>query len=237
MASLRSLVIKSNSKLCKVTKIRRSYSEGCIAAHALDLIGDRWLLLVVRELILGPRRFSALREGLPGISANVLTQKLQELETAGVITRQLLPEPARVQVYRLTGAGEDLWPVLKTLCIWGARQPGHDPRQFISPAALMLSMRATCARSRAGEHLVEMRLATRQGEECFTIRTAPGRYHLARGEAGASALQFRGDTNSMAFAVYGPAPLLVSAAGAIAFSGPPAEGQAFIDLFALRSPD
>lgn len=207
----------------------RSYEEGCIAAHALDLIGDRWALLVVREMMLGPRRFGALREGLPGISANVLTQRLEGLEAAGVVAREQMPEPAKVQLYRLTEAGLGLWPVLRALCIWGARQPGHDPRLFISPSALMLSMRATCARGRAGEHRVAMRL----GEESFTIRTGPGRFKVERG-SGPATLQFSGSTNAMAAAVYGPQPLTVTAQGLIGFEGDPEEGQAFLDLFALR---
>jgi len=224
------VVIKSNQKLYEVTSTRRSYNEGCIAAHALDLVGDRWALLVVRELMLGARRFSALREGLPGISANVLTQRLEGLEAAGLVCRTLLPDPARVQVYALTDAGLGLWPVLRALCHWGAAQPGHDPRQFISPTALMLSMRAICARDRAGAHVVQMQL----GADRFIIHTAPGAYRVARGESSECRLQFTGQANAMAAAIYGPRPLAESAQGLIGFEGDLAEGQAFVDLFRLR---
>ena len=91
----------------KITKIadsppRRRYEDACAAAHALDLVGDRWVLLVVRELMFGPRRFSDLRAGLPGISANVLAQRLEELEAAGVLRRRKLAPPAAAQVYELT---------------------------------------------------------------------------------------------------------------------------------------
>jgi len=213
-----------------MTKARRSYEEGCLAAHALDLIGDRWALLVVRELMLGPRRFGALREGLPGISANVLTQRLAELEAAGLLTREMMPDPARVQLYRLTPAGEGLWPVLRALCQWGVRQPGHDPRQFISPTALMLSMRALCARAEAGAFRVAMTI----GEDAFAIRTAPGRFRVERGLTEAP-LTFRAaNANLMAAAVYGPQPLEVAARGLIAFDGDIAQGQAFLNLFSLR---
>ncbi|MBT9247808.1 helix-turn-helix transcriptional regulator [Gemmobacter fulvus] len=223
--------MKSNHKLGIITILARTgYQEGCIAAHALDLIGDRWALLVVRELMLGPRRFGALRAGLPGLSANVLTQRLGDLEAAALLTRRLLPDPARVQVYALTEAGLALWPVLRALCLWGARQPGHDPTLFISSTALMLSMRAMCARDRAAAHLVEMRL----GDDLFTIRTAPGQFVVVRGAAEAGALRFSGGTNAMAAAVYGPSPLRDTARGLIGFEGDLAEGQAFIDLFALR---
>lgn len=202
---------------------RRRYEEGCIAAHALDLIGDRWALLVARELMLGPRRFSQLRAGLPGISANVLTQRLEELEGAGILLRD-------GRAYALTAAGEGLWPVLAALCRWGAGQPGHDPRLFISPTALMLSMRAMCARERAGSHLAAFRL----GDEAFTVATGPGSYRVTRGAAPDAALRFAGETGAMAAAVYGPAPLVRTAQGVIRFEGDLAEGQAFLDLFSLR---
>ena len=102
-----------------MTEISRSYEEGCIAAHALDLVGDRWALLIVRELMLGPRRFGALRRGLPGISANILTRRLTGLEDAGLLLRRTLPPPADLAVYELTAAGLALWPVLRALCLWG----------------------------------------------------------------------------------------------------------------------
>ena len=210
--------------------MRRSYEEGCIGAHALDLIGDRWALLVVRELMLGAKRFGAIREGLPGISANILTRRLEDLEAAGIVTREQLPDPVRVQLYRLTEAGLGLWPVLRALCRWGAGMPGHDPRLFISPTALMLSMRAMCARGRAGVHQV----ALLAGSEPFVITTAPGQFRVERGVAEA-ALRFEGGTNALAVAIYGPIPLAQTAQGLIGFDGDLGAGQAFVDLFALRA--
>ena len=212
-----------------MTETRRSYDEGCIAAHALDLIGDRWALLVVRELMLGPRRFGAIREGLPGISANILTRRLEDLEATGIVAREQLPDPVRVHLYRLTDAGLGLWPVIRALCRWGAGMPGHDPRLFISPTALMLSMRATCARGRAGVHQVAMVL----GADRFVISTAPGAYRVERSTAEA-ALSFTGGGNAMAAAIYGPMPLAQTSPGLIGFDGDLAAGQAFVDLFALR---
>ena len=111
----------------------RTYGEGCVAAHALDLIGDRWALLIVRELMLGPKRFGAIRAGVPGIATNMLAQRLVDMEAAGLLMQEVLPPPASILAYRLTAAGEGLWPVIAALCQWGARQPGHDPRRFISP--------------------------------------------------------------------------------------------------------
>src|ERR671921_2798404 len=101
----------------------RSYNDACAAAHALDLVGERWALLVVRELVLGPKRFTDLRAGLPHVSPNVLAQRLRELEAAGVVRRRKLPPPAASRVYELTPWGEELEPVIIRLGRWGARSP------------------------------------------------------------------------------------------------------------------
>src|SRR4051794_41341739 len=103
-------------KLEKLTEAaRRSYDDACGAAHALDLIGERWALLVMRELMLGPKRFSDLRADLPGISANVLTQRLEGLEAAGVLTRRKLPPPAGGPLFQHTPRGHESEPVPQTL--------------------------------------------------------------------------------------------------------------------------
>src|SRR4051812_50208481 len=110
-------------KLYNVTESsRRSYDDACGAAHALDLIGERWALLVMRELMLGPKRFSDLRADLPGISANVLTQRLEGLEAAGVLTRRKLPPPAGAPGYELTPPG-----LRERADRPGARPPGGPP--------------------------------------------------------------------------------------------------------------
>ena len=207
----------------------RTYDEGCIAAHALDLIGDRWALLVVREMMLGPRRFGALRAGIPGVSANVLTQRLQGLIASGVVEVVDLPTPASVRQYRLTASGLALWPVLRELCLWGARQPGHDPSLFISPVSLMLSLRATCAAHRAGPH----RVAFQIGNERFTVITASNAVTVAQGADPSATLTFRGTTNALAAAIYGPMPLHQTVGGLVTLQGDLVEGQAFVDLFAL----
>ena len=115
-------------KLDKITKksVRR-YEDGCATAHALDLLGERWALLVMRELMFGPRRFSDLRASLPALSANVLTQRLEGLEAAGVVRRTRLPPPASVQVYELTEWGREAEPIVLALGRWGARSPLQPP--------------------------------------------------------------------------------------------------------------
>ena len=111
---------------------RRTCCDGCAAAHALDLVGERWALLVVRELLLGPKRFTDLRAGLPGVSPNVLAERLRELERAGVVRRRKLPPPAASRVYELTDWGMELEPVIISLGRWCANNCGRRRRLFAS---------------------------------------------------------------------------------------------------------
>ena len=127
---------------------RRHYEDACGAAHALDLVGERWALLVVRELMLGPKRFGELRASLPGLSANVLTQRLDGLEAAGVLARRKLPPPASVQVYELTPWGYESEPIFQALGRWAARSPKHDPSLPLSAVSLFLSFRTMFAAAR-----------------------------------------------------------------------------------------
>src|SRR3954449_3642338 len=99
---------------------KRTYGDRCGVARALDVVGERWALLVVRELLLGPKRFTDLRAGLPHVSPNVLSQRLRELEEAGIVRRRKLPPPAGSRVYELTEWGEELEPIVTRLGAWGA---------------------------------------------------------------------------------------------------------------------
>lgn len=106
---------------------RRSYDQHCAAARALDLVGDRWTLLVVRELLAGPRRYTDLHADLPGVSTDMLAGRLKDMEGAALVTRRRLPPPASASVYELTPRGRDLLPVLRSLAAWGAPDLG-EPR-------------------------------------------------------------------------------------------------------------
>ncbi|WP_405136450.1 winged helix-turn-helix transcriptional regulator [Nocardia sp. NBC_01388] len=99
----------------------RTYGQNCGLARALDILGDRWTLLVLRDLGMGPRRYKDLAAGLPGIGTNLLASRLKGLEEAGLIERTVLPPPAPVAAYALTSAGEELRPVLGQLAAWGFR--------------------------------------------------------------------------------------------------------------------
>src|SRR3954462_3222812 len=130
----------------------RSYGEGCAAAHALDLVGERWALLLVRELLLGPKRFTDLRAGIVHGSPNVLAQRLRELEQAGIVRRRTLPPPAASRVYELTDWGLELEPVIIQLGRWGARSPSKARDAELGVDSLILSFR-TMFDPRAAEGL------------------------------------------------------------------------------------
>src|SRR6266576_2058114 len=119
---------------------KRTYEDGCGIAHGLDLIGDRWAILVVRELLLGPRRFTDLRTGLPTISPNVLTQRLEELENRSVVGRRRLPPPAATWVYELTDWGQELKPIMIALGNWAVRSPAMPRDKPISASSLVLAL-------------------------------------------------------------------------------------------------
>ena len=118
----------------------RTYGDGCGIAHALDLIGERWALLVVRELLLGPKRFTDLRDGLPNASANVLSQRLRDLEHAAVVTRRRLPPPAGSWVYELTDWGRELKPIVISLGAWALRSPSFPSDAPVGTDSVMLAL-------------------------------------------------------------------------------------------------
>lgn len=211
---------------------RKTYAEGCLAAHALDLIGDRWALLVVRELMLGPRRFGLIRAGLPGIATNMLARRLEDLEAAGIVVHRTLPPPARVPVYELTSHGHALRPLLLELCRWGVGVPGHDPRLPISPTSLMLSMEAMM-RPGPGSFTAGFDL----GGESFVVTVEGPRFEAQPGEAAQAEMRFSAPPNDIAVAIYGSALLAqVIASGRVGFTGDPGRGQVFVDLFRLARP-
>jgi DNA-binding HxlR family transcriptional regulator len=122
---------------------KRSYQQYCGIATALDLLGERWTLLIVRDLLIGPKRFTDLLEGLPGVGTGLLSQRLRELEDAGVIEKATLPPPAASTVYRLTPDGEGLRPAMLALLRWGSRRLGDpDPSQRIDVESLALGFAA-----------------------------------------------------------------------------------------------
>ncbi len=198
-------------KLGNVTKARRSedrrrYDDACAAAHGMDLIGERWSMPLIRELLFGPRRFSDLRASLNGISANVLTQRLEGLEAAGVLTRRKLPPPASVQVYELTPWGYQAAPIFAALGRWAVRSPQHDPTRPFSPVSLMLSLRTMLdAHSAKG---FEGAIALHIGDEAFHWIKVGEEVRVGRGAPEDPDLVFAArDASTIAAAIYGGEPV------------------------------
>jgi DNA-binding HxlR family transcriptional regulator len=160
---------------------KRSYGDPCGVARALDLVGERWALLVVRELLLGPKRFTDLRAGLPHVSADVLSQRVRELEQAGVVRRSKLPPPAGSRVYELTAWGKELEPVVTSLGRWGSRAPFPDSDMPLGADALMIALKTVFDRSLADGPDSEVEIVL--GEDRFRARVASGRLDIVRGAA------------------------------------------------------
>ncbi|HEY0390560.1 MAG TPA: winged helix-turn-helix transcriptional regulator [Solirubrobacterales bacterium] len=160
---------------------KRSYGEACRFAHALDLVGERWALLVVRELLLGPKRFTDLRTGLPHASSNILSERLRELEQGGVLQRRKLPPPAASTVYELTEWGRELEPVVTKLGAWGARSPFPPDSEEINADSIVLALRSLFDAGAAGG--LKATYGLRIGEQPFRVAVANGELDLGRGTA------------------------------------------------------
>lgn len=211
---------------------RRRYEDACGTAHALELIGERWALLILRELMLGPKRFGDIRADLPGLSANVLTQRLESLEAAGLLLKRKLPPPASVQVYELTDWGYEAEPIIKTMGRWAARSPLHDPSLPISATSLMLSFRTMFSAERAGD--LRVTIGFRLGAESLLVSIADGRLTAERGDAAQGDAIFTGSPSAVAGVVYGGVPIAaMEAEGALTFEGDRTVAERFATLFPL----
>jgi len=209
---------------------KRAYQDACGMAHGMELLGDRWALFVVRELMLGPRRFGDLRADLPGISANVLTQRLTELEANGILVRRKLPPPASVQVYELTDWGYEAEPIVQELGRWAARSLAHDPTLPISGVSILLSFRTMIDRSLIGD--LRLTVGFRFGEDQYVARIDEHGIVIERGRAALADIAFTGQPTALAAFTYGKVPL-DSLDGALALDGDPELAARFASLFTL----
>jgi DNA-binding HxlR family transcriptional regulator len=205
---------------------KRRYDDACGLAHALELIGDRWAMLILRELAYGPRRFSELRADLPGLSANVLTQRLAEFERRGIVRKGHLPPPASVQVYEATEWGLEAAPVIAQLGRWAARSPLHDPTLPISHVSVMMSMTTMIDPALAAG--MEATLGFRLGAASYVARLHDGALDAERREIGECDVIFTAAPAELAAVLYGDAPLET-----IAVKGDMELAERFITLFPL----
>jgi DNA-binding HxlR family transcriptional regulator/putative sterol carrier protein len=159
---------------------RRKYEDACAVAHGLELVGERWALLVVRELLLGPKRFTDLLSGLPGASPDVLTQRLRELTGAGVVHRRRLPPPAASWVYELTNWGAELEPIVLRLARWSSRSPGMRYDAPIGVDSVVLSLKALFDGPAAEGFSATLGL--RLGDQAFRLVIDDGRLEVSRGD-------------------------------------------------------
>ncbi|MDS9467012.1 winged helix-turn-helix transcriptional regulator [Paracoccus sp. MBLB3053] len=207
---------------------RIRYDEGCLGAHALNAMGDRWALLVVRELMFAPKRFQMIRAGIPGVTASVLTQRLGQLGQAGIVQHDEV-----LGIYALTELGRALHPMLTELCRWAMMLPGHDPSRFISISALMISISATVDCDRAAGS--KLRGGFLSGSEGFEVTlSAAGRPVVRAVRSPQADFVLEGSGNNLAAAVYGPPPAALAAAGRIALHGSVAAAQEFTSYFSLK---
>lgn len=218
-------------QLEKVTKQRQSeekrrYDDACGLAHAMELLGERWAMLVMRELAYGPRRFSELKADLQGISANVLTQRLTELEARGLVRKLKLPPPASVQVYEATDWGLEAVPVIASLGRWAARSPLHDPTLPMSHVAVIMSLQTLISSERAEG--IYARICFRLGEAAYVATVHDGRLDVARGNADDCDVTFTGAPSAVAGVIHGGAPFET-----IEVTGDMELAKRFVTLFPL----
>jgi DNA-binding HxlR family transcriptional regulator len=162
------------------TMASRSYGQFCGLARALELVGERWALLIVRDLLVGPRRFTDLRQGLPRIPTNVLSERLKQLEQAGVVRRRALPRPAASVVYELTAYGSQLEDVVVRLGLWGAQSLGQPrPDEIVTVDSMVMALRSTFQPEAARGRDVSYEL--RMGEIVIHARVVDGSLSVAEG--------------------------------------------------------
>jgi DNA-binding HxlR family transcriptional regulator len=192
----------------------------------MELLGERWAMLVLRELAYGPRRFSELKADLTGISANVLTQRLTELETRGLVRKTRLPPPASVQVYEATDWGLEVVPLIASLGRWAARSPWHDPTLKMSHVSVMMSLQTLISPALAQG--LQTRIGFQFGETSYVITVRDGRLDVDRTRIENCDVVFIGSPSEVAAVIHGGAPFEL-----IRIEGDMELAKRFVKLFPL----
>jgi DNA-binding HxlR family transcriptional regulator len=216
---------------------KRTYGDPCGIARALDVVGERWALLVVRELLLGPKRFTDLRAGLPHLSPDVLSQRLRELEQAGVVAKGKLPPPASARVYELTNRGRELEPVLLALGRWGSRVPLASDSGELGVDALMVAMQTMYDPARA-DGLIGSSIELRVGEHRFTAHPTATRLDVTREPAAEESLAtIAADSGTLQRVLWHGEPVgNAIRSNRLTVSGDRQAAERFLTLFPLTMP-
>ena len=212
-----------------VPTARRRYDDPCGIARALDVLGDRWALLVVRELIFGPKRFLQLRDGLHGISPNVLAQRLRDLEDAGVVRRDVLDPPASVAIYELTGRGSALEPLLLELGRWGSQEPVTTATE-LSVSALLLALKTVFDPATA----VDATFALRVDGDWFRMTVADESIDIIRARTEQPTVAFEADAATLRSVAFGREPVTEAERdGRLTITGDRRAAERFARMFAV----
>jgi DNA-binding HxlR family transcriptional regulator len=213
---------------------KRSYDDGCSSAHALDLIGERWALLIVRDLLFGPKRFTDLHAGLPQGSPNVLTQRLRELEDSGIVRRRKLPPPASAMVYELTDWGAQLEPVLIELQRWGAASPTYPRDAPIGCDAAMLAVKNAFNPERADGFRADIEVQFETA--AFRVSIDDGTIDIVRGAGERPQATIHTDPTTLEHLIYGLLPIDVAErSGTLRIEGDRQVITRFVELFRVRT--
>ena len=210
----------------KLEKVTKRFDDACGLAHALELLGERWAMLVLRELAYGPRRFSDLKSDLQGISANVLTQRLTELEARGLVRKTRLPPPASVQVYEATAWGLEAVPTIAALGRWAARSPLHNAALRMSHTSVIMSLQTLLSPTLAEG--LDARIGFRFGDADYVTTVRDGSLDVDRREVSDCDVVFTGAPSAIAAVIHGGAPF-----DSIGVEGELSLARRFVKLFPL----
>ena len=211
---------------------KRTYGDRCGVARALDIVGERWALLVVRELLLGPKRFTDLRAGLPHVGPDILAQRLREFEQSGIVRRGTLPPPAGSRIYELTERGHELEPIVVALGRFGSVAPFPPGEAQIGVDAVVIALKSLFAAGAADGLSASYEL--RLGEQSFRIDVADGRIETVRGSAEAPQATIETDPGTLASVLWHGRKLEEARrAGDIAIAGDRRAVTRFVGLFPL----